>query len=1619
MADQGSRQRAQANAPSFLDALGGLADTVTGGLRGAAKVALGWPGDMEHLGAYVLPAAAKAWWNGDAVGDAVDLQKYQHTLFPRSEDVGRWLPDATNLSGQFGKASPFEELAGFAPVTPGQVGALAKYGAGKVGRVAAEAIQRGVTEGRGPLSALQATLDPMNVVRQRGGNFNDGPLKDYLQDFHLWVPEHDYGQAAFRDPGAPDPGARVKAINNWLNTNYGNYIKKDLGSAADPLLQVEKDLPGLHLPEGDLNTPEDVAQSYTHNLRQAHRQLQSNFPKALDEAEQKALLHHQLTGGAPQTPWGERADRILSPWTLEEYKSDLLSKRFNADEMQYASYLGDHAQKSGFRFTDADGKPIDSNAIMNFAYRHAKGEGNILEGYAEHSPEHKQLLDLFNEAHDAALPPWLAKAPEDTKIWGLSPQVTRYGEDPFGTQHIVDYLDAATDAHGTAQLNPEIFGQMGQLGQAGQRDYDRARRLHDAGLTLDPERLGRLSVADAVRKTAAWNELMATKAGEETYPDLARGIAREHKTYPDGMRWVELGKGEPLTELPEGYKLNSTPMNARGYAGTDFAGPGEPANVTRYAVETPTGQLHPSSTSELHLDPDAALKAFFKSHPQDELAAGLNAEGDAMGHCAGRYCNDVASRGTKIYSLRDANNAPHVTIEVTPGKHPTIDKWSARNALDELVQSGQLPEDTWQKYYEVGQNQAVSGIPDQLRRAGLLDTVKAHLGHDKPPRADIQQIKGKQNAAPVDKYKPYVQDFVKNGQWGQVMDLDNTGLTKSNGTKGPLLWNGQHHPVDIAPGYYTDDDLRGLLKGQGLPDEAIEPHLSTVRGTRYAQGGSVEAAGNALDSSKVRSPRFAQCFAVGGVVRNVLERVGEALPELGRAGVASAKAARASASRGGASFEELAAPMNEAVRTKGGNFYPYDVGRYLGSEELKVPYTNYDPPSGTWANMADTGVDDMGAGGNPTRYGPVSDWAKTQLANYLRKDLGSATDPLLALEKELPDLHLPPGTLTDEMGPAQEAQRVNRMKGAKLGLGPSTQTRRYANIANQHFAVSDQDLTPWGFHSTQVMQPHTVGTLLGIDENINLRGGIGDLHNELDYASLDPSMNVEPLPHGTSQANLAKIVEDPENEAYKQFGWMSKAPTDTRVWGMGSGNGDPLGFSHVLDYLDAATGAHKDIQSLNVLPTDNIDRLRRGPRGDNGQLMVAPGIQRLLDMHDAGLVIDPASLGRVSVADAVRKTAAWNELLAKGMSGPKDPDLLRGIKQTHKEYDDGHKWVELGEPSLSHTLDALPEGWTMRDLGTDHSHVKAGIVSRYAIEHPSANGFGGKTPEEALANLNEGLAREHLDAGLNAEGDAMGHCVGRYCDDVANNGTKIYSLRDKQGNPHVTIETRPNKTYEQAIESDDTEYWDMHHKLETELRKRPTQVPGGAPPSDYPDVGRHDAQRTAFHDWLDATEKYSDVGKTMQWLKRTHPDLHEEFNVAKPGEDIIQIKGKQDAAPVAKYLPMVQDFVKNGTWGKVGDLENTGLHDIGNWRERIQIQQLPAFDELFGPLGRHPTTEELEAVTGGKLGMKPQYNFDHISEALRRYQETQKKASGGSVTQPVVQSRFGALMTRLQQGARE
>jgi hypothetical protein len=102
----------------------------------------------------------------------------------------------------------------------------------------------------------------------------------------------------------------------------------------------------------------------------------------------------------------------------------------------------------------------------------------------------------------------------------------------------------------------------------------------------------------------------------------------------------------------------------------------------------------------------------------------LKAEGEMMQHSVGSYCEAVQRGDTVIYSLRDQNGNPHATME-----------W--------------LPEKVGARMY----GRVVAALPGRFA-----------------------QIYGKQNAPVVDKYKPYIHEFIV-----RVKGADPTGLNMLHG----------------------------------------------------------------------------------------------------------------------------------------------------------------------------------------------------------------------------------------------------------------------------------------------------------------------------------------------------------------------------------------------------------------------------------------------------------------------------------------------------------------------------------------------------------------------------------------------------------------------------------------------------------------------------------------------------------------------------------------------------------------------------------------------------------------------------------------------------------------------
>lgn len=172
------------------------------------------------------------------------------------------------------------------------------------------------------------------------------------------------------------------------------------------------------------------------------------------------------------------------------------------------------------------------------------------------------------------------------------------------------------------------------------------------------------------------------------------------------------------------------------------------------------------------------------------LRDAIGYEGDIMRHCVGGsgHCEPLLRGETEVYSLRDAKGEPHVTIEVEPAKRPYAINASLFN--DGTTRRDSATRAQYRQYVMEWRqrNPDVEELTDEnvyqaLREAGVP-----------PVSPSIVEIKGKNNRKPKDEYIPFIQDFIKSGNWSNVGDLHHTDLRQLSTGK-----------------YATDQELKSLL----------------------------------------------------------------------------------------------------------------------------------------------------------------------------------------------------------------------------------------------------------------------------------------------------------------------------------------------------------------------------------------------------------------------------------------------------------------------------------------------------------------------------------------------------------------------------------------------------------------------------------------------------------------------------------------------------------------------------------------------------------------------------------------------------------------------------------------
>jgi hypothetical protein len=339
--------------------------------------------------------------------------------------------------------------------------------------------------------------------------------------------------------------------------------------------------------------------------------------------------------------------------------------------------------------------------------------------------------------------PWMEKVDPFTKVYGISPMESVNFTQDLGFNHIMDVL-----------------------------------RQDVAAGRIRPEQLSKVSMEQAVRRTAEYDQEMVKKMAQ-AQAKVTEGMPT-YKEYPEGYKWVQLA---PPKELPKGYSAILDDV------------------TNSYKVVDEDGkEAFPRKPNKLgHINvpffktADEAIADALKRDPRLEDA--LKYEGDTMGHCVGGYCDDVREGKSNIFSLRDAKGEPHVTIETSPSEITPFD----------------MPKEIYAEY----RRHAAEGISAHGGRPGATEWLQ-HFYPDVAkqiiPPDRIVQIKGKGNAKPKEDYLPFVQDFVKSDKWSKVGDIKNADLIDISNDMIPWPKGTQNEQVDRLLGGMVDGTKTPLYK---------------------------------------------------------------------------------------------------------------------------------------------------------------------------------------------------------------------------------------------------------------------------------------------------------------------------------------------------------------------------------------------------------------------------------------------------------------------------------------------------------------------------------------------------------------------------------------------------------------------------------------------------------------------------------------------------------------------------------------------------------------------------------------------------------------------------------------
>ncbi|MFI3135673.1 MAG: PcfJ domain-containing protein, partial [Methylococcaceae bacterium] len=508
-------------------------------------------------------------------------------------------------------------------------------------------------------------------------------------------------------------------------------------------------------------------------------------------------------------------------------------------------------------------------------------------------------------------------------------------------------------------------------------------------------------------------------------------------------------------------------------------------------------------------------------------------------------------------------------------------------------------------------------------------------------------------------------------------------------------------------------------------------------------------------------------------------------------------------------------------------------------------------PGGNWLSGGDSlgsYVDSFKQHRNEPGADPMNTWLGKKLHKYMSSDMGTKGDPIrLGVEKW--------ETTTRPALVAKQQARIDKVRADQEAyLRDNPGAPPHALVASQE-QVRDLEAAmgllhgKTGLHFEPGFAPEYPG--------VRSVEGKTSLSRDWEAAS-DSAIRSKPasyyLDAPTFDFSNPHIYTDP---------WLVKVPPETPVHRLRSDVVD-LQFEHM------------------------VDELRNALNPDSGL--------------PADLLITPRQLETMPIEGAVEHVSSINAWRGAQKAVADKRRALNEATRIHKEYSDdpkGMRWVELQLPEP-----VIPEGYALGPVSGYPNLV--GVIDQVTGRSVSL----GATPEEALRVYKRKERAGVLEDALKYEGEQLAHCVGggEYCPKVLSGESRIFSLRDTEGKPYATVETKPS--------GDPVE--DAYGKLPKQEREE-IRATAGVYPADRRFVSQ--------------TTQAEEASKIKEVMLKLYPEL---VNM-EPQYSIAQIKGRLNRRPAEEAMPYINDFVRSSKWGGVEDLAHTGLLDAKKLRQGFSL----------------------------------------------------------------------------------